>query len=305
MHLRETVLRLYHYTSVPLAGCILNTELKSVWPYTTEDQRQVRPCIWLTTSPEPYGHGLPNGQDHTESQMAQLKKRGRIVKNAATHNKYLVRFQLESDALSKWSVTDSGLSGVIPYVKFSKWLGESNRWRQYMGLSGLFDLDALSDEELRRHLARTKTMENTWWLYFGNIPIDLIDEVSFKTGRVYVPYDFELHGRAEFAKSGQHMASKASLDEFHKICGPKNRFETPQAMVSCVSASSKPSVTFQAGGAAWEIDLATFIPTASIGDLPKNIAAVIEWTKIHREELVALWPTAVETYNLHNPASPI
>lgn len=297
-------MRLYHYTSVPLAGCIFSTELKSISPYKTQDQRRVGRCIWLTTSPEPHGHGLPCGQDHTKAQIAQLKEMGRTVKNSTTHNKYLLRFQLESDKLSKWSVTDSVPSGVIPYVKFSKLLGESNTWRQYMGLSGLFDLDALTDEELRRHMARTKTMENTWWLYFGNIPVDLIDEVSFKTGRGYVPYDFELHGRAEFAKSGLHMVSKASLDEFHQICRPMNRFDTPQATVYCASASSQPSVTFQAGGAAWVVDLATFIPTARAGHLPENIAEVIEWAKIHREELIDLWPAAVETYNLYYPDKP-
>lgn len=247
---------------------------------------------------------MPFGQDNTEAQMAELKRIGRPVKNSSTHNKYLIRLQLEADALSKWKLNGSEPTGLIPYVKFSKLLGESNLFRKYMGLSGLVDLATLSDDELRRHMARTKTRENTWWLYFGNIPVDLIEEVTFKTSKGYVPYEFEAHGREEFNKVGLHMVSKSALDELQKICAPRNRFDIPQAAVYCATAKSQPTVAFQAGGAAWDIDLVTFTSNLRAGELPANIDAVVDWTKAHKEELNALWPAAVETYNRYYPADP-
>ncbi|WLG95841.1 hypothetical protein [Pseudomonas sp. FP198] len=296
-------MKLYHYTSVPLAGAIFNTELKGSH-YRTQHQRTVGPCIWLTTSPDPRGHGLLTGEKLTSSNVEYLKKTGRPPKNLTSHNKTQLRIQVDSEALSKWTLEDSVPSGLIAYVKLSKMLGENAIWRKSMGLSCFYDLKALSDDELRRHFKRTKTMEDTWWLYFDAIPVALIEDVAFKTLSGFVTYDFEQHGRGEYADSGLHIVPKPLLDEFHEICPPLNRFDTPQAAVFCASADSQPSVAFQAGSATWDIDLKTFASTPRLGQLPENIESVTEWTQQHCDELLSLWPAAVETYNRYYPDNP-
>ncbi|AVB12273.1 MULTISPECIES: hypothetical protein [Pseudomonas syringae group] len=296
-------MKLYHYTSVPLAGVIFNTELKGS-PYRTQDGRTVGPCVWLTTSPSPLGHGLLTGEKLTPSNVEYLKRIGRPPKNLTTHKKTLVRIQIESESLSKWALESSTPSGLIPYVKFSKLLGESKLWRKSMGLSCYYDLKALSDEELVRHYKKTKTMEETWWLNFDSIPAELIEAVAFQTQSGYVPYDFEEHGRAQFEDSGLYVAPKPLLDEFHELCPPLNRFDTPQATVFCASADSRPTVAFQARGAAWDIDLEALTISTRIGPLPSNISEIVGWVDRHRNTLLGLWPAAVDTYNRYYPDLP-
>ncbi|RMU63976.1 hypothetical protein ALP29_201218 [Pseudomonas syringae pv. avii] len=85
-------MKLYHYTSVPLAGVIFNTELKGS-PYRTQDGRTVGPCVWLTTSPSPLGHGLLTGEKLTPSNVEYLKRIGRPPKNLTTHKKRWCAFR--------------------------------------------------------------------------------------------------------------------------------------------------------------------------------------------------------------------
>ncbi|GAO93138.1 hypothetical protein PSA5_10495, partial [Pseudomonas syringae pv. actinidiae] len=253
------------------------------------------------------GHAFlgKTGEATTILTPGDLRRIGRPPKNLTTHKKTLMRIQIESESLSKWAVESFTPSGLIPYVKFSKLLGESKLWRKSMGLSCYYDLNALSDEELLRHYKKTKTMEETWWLNFDSIPAELIEAVAFQTpSAAFVPYDFEEHGRAQFEDSGLYVASKPLLDEFHELCPPLNRFDTPQAAVFCAAADSRPTVAFQARGAAWDIDLEALTISTRIGPLPSNISEIVDWVDRHRNTLLGLWPAAVDTYNRYYPDRP-
>lgn len=294
---------LYHYTSVTLAGAIFSSHLLGSH-YKTQDKKTVGPCVWLTSSPDSKGHGLPTGEKLTATEAEYLERIGRPPKNLSTHSKDKIRIKIDYERLPSWALENTVPSGLIKYTKLSKMLGDSARWRKAMGLSCYYDLRSLSDEELLRHFKRTKTMEDSWWLYFGSIQVELIESVAFKTPAGFVPYDFEDHGRQDYVADGLHVVSKPLLAEFHELFPPMNSFETPHAAVFCATAKSKPSVAFQAHATTWDIDLQDFTPTPRLGQLPENISHVVDWTRRHRDELMGLWPAAVDSYNQFYPDNP-
>ncbi len=297
-------MKLYHYTSVSLAGGIFNTELK-FGHYDSYGNGRLGPLVWMTTSPESKGHGLLTGEDLKSSEMERLKRQGKQLKNEKTHDKTKIRIQIDSEKLSLWSAQSEKSAGLIPYEKFSKKLGEPAVFRKVMGLSCIFDVSAFSRDELKRKLKKTLTKESTWWLHFGGISPELFESVSFMTPSGFVPYEFEIHGRAEYEKIGIHVVSKSLLDEFHTLCHPINRFDVPFAALFCKAPESKPSVVFQGQGSIWSIALEEpFLVTSEQGQLPANIESISDWARRHQAELLSLWPQAIASYNRFYPSNP-
>lgn len=298
-------MKLYHYTSVPLAEAIFSTSLRP-GEYRTQKGTTFL-CVWLTENPTPEGHGLLTGEQLTEAQVEGLRDRGQAVPNNSTHNKTQVRIELDASGLDMFSV-DSGHRphGLIRYVEFSEMVGDDARFRKYMGLSCYCDMNTATNEQLSSLLENQPTQEGSWWLYFGEISPELFSSVSFmQTGGNATPYSFESHGRSAMESYGLHMASESALAELYQVLPRVSRFDTPQALAFCREHSSKPSISFQWNKSLWEISLdGQYSTTVRVGKLPENLSLVIDWMSRNDGQLQALWSAAVESYNRFYPNSP-
>lgn len=294
-------MKLYHYTGVTLATAIFNSDLKGS-AYTTQGRQKVGPAVWLTSSAASEGHGLLTGNPLTDDEFAQQVAIGNTPKNRHTHVKTAIRLCLDSSQLQPWSLVDGVASGLIDYVRLSRdFLGEDELWRKYMGMSCYVDPHTATPEQVLHDFQHMVTQESTWWLHFGSINPNLIEEVAFQTEEGFVPYDFELHGREVFVHNGLEVVSPELLAEFRLFYPPQNRFDAPHAAVFCEGKDARPLVLFQAIGKAWGIDLQTLTASARVGELPENIDLAIDWTQRHQEDLMRLWPAAVASYKRFYP----
>lgn len=297
-------MKLYHYTSVPLAESIFFSSLR-IGQYQTE-KGTILPCVWLTESPAPEGHGLLTGEQLTEAQVEGLRNRGESVSNYHTHDKTQLRIQLDSSNLSTFSIdAERRPHGLIRYVELSKMVGDQDLYRKSMGLSCYCDMATVTDEQLVYLMRNQPTQEESWWLYFGEISSDFFSDVSFMQSGIATPYSFESHGRSVMESYGLHMVSGSALAELHQILPRLGRFDTPQALAFCRKQDSQPSISFQWDESIWDISLdGQYSTTLRFGELPENISQVISWMSSHDVQLQTLWLAAVESYNRFYPDKP-
>ncbi|RMV72795.1 MULTISPECIES: hypothetical protein [Pseudomonas syringae group] len=297
-------MKLYHYTSVPLAEAIFFSSLR-IGQYKTEKGMTFQ-CVWLTENPAPEGHGLLTGEQLTTAQVERLRNRGEAVANNQTHDKTQVRIELDSSNLSSFSIdAESRPHGLIRYVELSEMVGDQDLYRKYMGLSCYCDMATVTDEQLVFLMKNQPTQEEGWWLYFGEISSELFSGVSFMQSDIATPYSFESHGRSVVDTYGLHIASEPALTDLHQILPRLGRFDTPKALAFCREHDSKPSINFQWDKSIWDISLDGQYSTNLIfGELPENISLVIDWMSSNDGQLQALWLAAVESYNRFYPDKP-
>ena len=73
---------LYHFTSATFLPSIQKEGLtRGEVPLSP---RQVMNGVWLTTDPNPEGHGLSNGEELSESTIRELQSRGLLAKDIPT-----------------------------------------------------------------------------------------------------------------------------------------------------------------------------------------------------------------------------
>lgn len=297
-------MKLYHYTSVPLAEAIFFSSLR-FGQYQTE-KRGTFQCVWLTENPAPEGHGLLTGEQLTTAQVEGLRNRGEAVSNNHTHDKTQVRIELDSSNLSSFSIDAKGRPhGLIRYVELSRMVGDHDLYRKSMGLSCYCDMKTVTDEQLDYLMRNQPTQEESWWLYFGEISSELFSGVSFMQSGIATPYSLESHGRSVMETYGLHMASESALADLHQILPHLGRFDTPQALAFCRMHDSKPSISFQWGESIWDISLdGQYSTTLRLGELPENLSLVKDWMSSNDGQLQALWLAAVESYNRFYPDKP-
>lgn len=299
-------MKLYHYTSVPLAEAIFFSSLR-IGQYRTEKGMTFQQCVWLTENSAPEGHGLLTGEQLTTAQVEGLRNRGEAVPNNHTHDKTQVRIELDSSRLAGFSIdAERRPHGLIRYEELSEMVGDRDGYRKYMGLSCYCDMNTVTDEQLAYLIENQPTQEKSWWLYFGEISSALFSGVSFmQSGGIAVPYSFESHGRSVMQTYGLHMASGPALADLYQILPRVGRFDTPQALAFCREHSSKPSISFQWDKSIWDISLdGQYSPTLRLGKLPASLSLVIDWMSRNDGQLQTLWLDAVESYNRFYPDSP-
>jgi hypothetical protein len=298
-------MKLYHYTSVPLAEAIFASSLR-IGKYQTEKGTLLQ-CVWLTENPAPEGHGLLTGEPLTAAQVAGLRNQGKTVSNNHTHDKTQVRIELDSSSLANFFVDDeSRPHGLIRYEEFSELVGDRELYRKAMGLSCYCDMSTVTDEQLTNLMHNQPTQEKSWWLYLGEIPSALFSDVSFiQSSGGATPYSFENHGRSVMEANGLHMASEPILADLHQILPRAGRFDTPQALAFCREHSSKPTISFQWDKSIWEISLdGQYSTTLKLGKMPESLSLVIDWMARNDVQLKALWLAAVDSYNRFYPDTP-
>lgn len=254
---------------------------------TRSDGRLMSNVLWLTTVPDYKGHGLLTGKERlTERQRRYLeKKQGAPLKNEVMADKTAVRIQIDIDH-------DDPM--LHSFVEWSK-VNERPGYARTMGLSALYDLNALSDAELKQRFRSAKTKESTWHLYFGGVPPQRITSVSALVDGKFVLYDFERHGRDSLRESGLTAVSEQSLTALRSIIKPLHPFDLPKALCICTAPDDQPNVVIRGGGHEFTVDLRTRELRSGQTSLAV-LNTTQTWVSERESELEACWEDAVATY---------
>jgi hypothetical protein len=246
----------------------------------------MRPVVWLTTDSSPDGHGLPTGKTRISAAEKAYVERafGQSFKSDVTLDKTKVRVK------ARLATGDRRL------VSFEKHCASYERphFAKIMGLSARFDLQSLSDAELKRVYETARTKEKTWWLYAGVIEPEDFVAVDFDSGGTFVPYDFEGHGWAEFCDAGFGVVGKASLESLERILPPRHKFDQVKAFCLCQDADETPHFHIRGGGAHLAFRVEDGAPYfVKAGSPPDELAG---WISERRAELRGCWNDARASY---------
>ncbi|MGE9553623.1 hypothetical protein ACQPT2_21090 [Erwinia amylovora] len=205
----------YHFTGVPMLHSILCSQGLNQGYIELFDGQFLRGYPWVTTCPLPYGHGLSNGKESiTEKNENFLRRAGNISKNKAllgTHNKQVIRITIDGEWLKRQDK-------FISYVKLMRKLNQPKDYAKKIGVAGLIDTSRLNEKKLIRWMKSDKTKEKTWYVFDGVIPVEQFISIDFMVSEhVYVPYNFESHGRKIMENSGFFCVSSSKLQELNKL----------------------------------------------------------------------------------------
>ncbi|UIF89301.1 hypothetical protein [Cupriavidus sp. UYPR2.512] len=285
-------MKFYHYTAVSLAESILSKGI-SLGHVKHGDGSIRNSVVWLTTDPEPTGHGLTTGQEvMTASRVAYLTKvHGVAPRNGVTMHKSRVRLTVEiSD--------DSGL--IMPFVDYYARRGEKPDEAKLMGLSAYVENPWQLPLAKRRQLMKTTaTKEGTWWLSFAPISPAEITRVEFNTPAGFVDYDFEVHGRRPFRDAGMVVPSARTLESLRTLVPCRYPLEKAKAFAFCVKPTDAPFVLIRGGGEDYAFDAVS--GSSLFGTSHPNGNALSAWVRQHSAELLDCWAEAVDVYYAYYP----
>lgn len=260
----------------------------------TPDNRILKGVVWLTTSDKSYGHGLTTGdEDLNTAQMKHIERvEGQMPGCKKTADKTQIRLTLDLDI----NKTD----GLIRFTKYCKtYFPDLKNYAKLYGLSATTDIKNLSNKELTSLLRNSHTMESTWWLCGSAISATKISAIDFWSGKKYVTYGFETHGREAMIKDGFAFPSQSTLNALATIVKPVNSsFEQANARVICSGPNAVPMVYVRDGmrDDGYEIDNDK-LSFGRPGDKVK------EWVKTNKQELLQCWEQAVASFNFFYPTS--
>lgn len=279
-------MQLFHYTSVPLAESILSSAIRN-GHLTRGDGTILQPVVWLTTDPRPMGHGLTTGIEKMNAADIAHSERvqGGPLRNTRTLDKTQVRIAVDLD-----STTSPGLMSFRNYA--NKY--EDKTFAKALGLTTLFNLNQLTDKEIKRLYRTTTTKEATWWLSFDAIFPTSFAKVDFNLNGKFVPYDFEQHGREVMNKVGFAVVSPSALATLSEVLPPEHKFETSKAILICNAPDGVPTVAIRGGGATRMFDIES--EALLDGSEDDHIAGLQGWIRVNKEELRARWTEAVGYY---------
>jgi hypothetical protein len=286
------LMKLFHYTSVPLADTILSSSLK--FGHMNLPSGLVRNVVWLTSDPSSEGHGLTTGQEKnlTESQIRHLEKvQGGPLRNHVMQDKTAIRltYALPDD----WTAI---VQNFVDYCRVNEQDGELVA--KMTGLSCYMDVNAADDKRLKRAFKTMKTKEKTWWISFAPIPSDLIVAVDVKTNKGYQPYAFDPHGRIGMANVGLFAPSEATLATLQPLLPGLHQFEIAKARMICTDPAQEPMVAIRGRGTE---RIFTIRDTRLVDGSDLKQHELEDWVRQHRDELLGCWQQAVESYHSFHP----
>lgn len=168
------------------------------------------------------------------------------------------------------------------------------------GLSCYISLKDLTYSEYRREYDTRKTQEDTWWLHRGTIPVNKIVCVEYLSNGQFVPYDFELHGRASLLDVGISVPSREVLDGLCQIINPAHSLDHPKALVMCNKIDDPPSVIIR-GGTVEAIFLLSDGRCKAGSLIPELREPLERWVMNNQTELLRCWEVAQERYRDYYP----
>lgn len=287
-------MRLYHYTSIPLAKCILSDALR--YGHMNTLSGIMHNVAWLTTDDSSDGHGLTTGADRplSEGQVAYLEKvQGAPLRNRLTQDKTKVRltYELPED----WTYV---VQNFVEYCTSTMERGEL--FAKSTGLSCYIDLGTASDKRVRDAMKKVKTKEKTWWISLTPIPSKFIVSVDIQVGGIFVQFDFEQHARGELEKIGFFSPTSSALESLSTILPKSNQFEVPDARVICTDPEDAGMVAIRGAGSEWLLSI----------DEPRVLSGpethrqeLAQWTSSNRDQLLMCWKDAVASYRKFYPAA--
>lgn len=291
-------MELYHYTSVPLLHSILNEGI-SKGHFLLSNNQMLHGHCWYTSSPLPYGHGLPDGTEvltQSEKEFA-YRAAGDMPPTSAKslQNKRLVRIKVDYE----W------LRSQDSFYKFSKLLqlyGESSLYGKMLGVTGWIKPETLSDPELRRWAKSPKLKNDTWFVHNGVLPAERIISVEYMQMQdIYVPYDFEKHGRPELERYGIFSISKAELEDLNlkELNAP---FLNGSIVVCCPHPNAPPVVVFRKRDSklVLKIENGEFLGREGCLFTDGDTKRLSAWTSGNAGNLMILWNKSKESWFRYN-----
>lgn len=287
-------MRLHHYTSIPLAKCILSDALR--YGHMNTLSGIMHNVVWLTTDDSSEGHGLTTAADQplSESQVKYLEKvQGAPLRNRLTQDKTKIRltYELPED----WTYV---VQNFVEYCTSTMERGEL--FAKSTGLSCYIDLGNASDKRVRDAMKKVKTKEKTWWISLTPIPSKFIVSVDAQVGGKFTPFDFKQHARGELEKIGFFSPTSSALESLSAILPKSNQFEVPDARVICTDPGDAPMVAIRGAGAEW---LLTIDETCVVSGPDPYRVELAQWTVGHRDQLHICWRDAVASYRKFYPAA--
>lgn len=286
---------LYHFTGVPMLHGIMASPGINRGYIVLADNSILQGWSWFTTSPLPYGHGLCDGTEIITEKKREFIRRlsGNDKPVFELQNKRLIRIKIDADWLKKQE-------GFYSYINLMRELNQPKLLIKYAAIDGWVDFDTLSDAEVKKWMKSPKTKEKTWYVFNGLVPSCRILSVEFmeKTNN-YVPYDFEMHGRAIMEKTGLHAISESLLQSLNSVV--HTQYLPGSVIAFCQEKESLPSIIFRNSSFFVAVELQTVSAITHHFDgnesfeLDKNI--ILAWVSANKRALNELWQVSVESYH--------
>lgn len=285
-------MKLYHYTSVPLAEAIMSTALKHGHMNTMRGI--VHNVVWLTSDPTSEGHGLLTGDEKnlTLGEIQHMEAvQGGPLRNTFMQKKTAVRltYVLPAD----WTYI------VQNYVEYCRGNEGGELFAKTTGLSCFVDITNASDKRLKSLMKTVKTKEQTWWISFTPIPSAFVAAIDIKTDKGYVPYSFEPYGRRGLEDVGFFCPPPSALQQLQHLLTGLHPFEQANARVLCADPVHEPTVAIRGGGTE---RILAIRDGRLVRGADQHLVAIQNWVSVHREALLECWSRAEKSYRAFYPA---
>ncbi|WP_122339463.1 hypothetical protein [Pseudomonas caricapapayae] len=295
-------MNLNHYTSITQFQMISRTVLRT-GKYFSE-HHGVLPAVWFTTSENAEGHGLPDGSEMSKVEIDIVKSRGENPKNNFSTNKKSIKIVVDSAQLRPFNKKRPEAGGLISFLDFSKFLGETPEYRRKLAVRGFYtSLPDVNNAEILRLSKELNTKEKTWYVYLGeDIPVEKISRVEGMSNGTYSEFDFDLHARPALNELGFFPVSEGMYEELAGLWGELPRFQYPVVSCICKSPEDIPSVQFMGRSTAWRISINEPAVLPDPGHrAPVNVEEFVKVVESHHSELMQLWEEASESYYTFYP----
>ena len=144
---------------------------------------------------------------------------------------------------------------------------------------------------IKRWTKSPKLKHDTWYIHTETLPIERILSVEFmEKPDVYVPYDFELHGRSELEKSGLYSITVEQFIELNGMLQEED-FTGGEVLIICPEPDAEPAIVFRKRNSAhvFAIGDGRLMGSQGATFIPESLKIISEWVKQSSEQLMTLW----------------
>lgn len=144
-----------------------------------------------------------------------------------------------------------------------------------------------------------KTKEKTWYVFGGVIPLEQFISIDFMASEnVYVPYDFEAHGRKIMEDSGFFCVSASKLQELNK--STSSQFTGGSVFALSTNEEPEPYIAFRNNHYNVAVSLLSkkFIAKYGCEDaIDKDREVLFSWVNENNDMLMELFNASNALYN--------
>ncbi|WP_410529621.1 hypothetical protein H0S68_25025 (plasmid) [Serratia sp. AXJ-M] len=292
-------MNLYHYTGVTMLHGILTSEGINRGYLQLSDGKMLYGHSWYTTSPLPYGHGLSDGTEMLNQNDKDFARKaaGGLASDTvhSLHNKRLIRLSVDTTWLKQQE-------GFYSFRQILRHYGQSALYGKALAVSGWVDQRTLSDTELLRWMKSPKLKHDTWYVHTGTLPPDRILSVEYmEKPDIYVPYDFELHGRRQLEKSGFFCITASENNELNTAAS-NTHYLPGSIFVICPHPDAPPAITFRKSGGilVLSINNGKKLQEEGVAFSEEAVNKLSTWAMNKTDSLMGLWEKSKENWHRFN-----